>query len=169
MVKWILRGTVIAALLVFAAFKTRDWLMSEETRIRKRLNTLEQVVSKKTGDQGTELLVKTQRLPGLLDDPCTLELYEFDVPIALPPRQAVAQLARAHSQLDELKVRFFDVNIEVTQATAKIHCTVSAKATRGTGGETEGDVVEIVCEVRKSTDDGKWRFASFKQIDVLQK
>ncbi len=167
MVKLTLRIIILGALLVFAAFKTRDWLMSEEARIKKRLNTLEQVVSKKSGDQGTELLVKTQRLPKLLHDPCLLEMHEFDIATELTPRQAVAQLARAHSQLDELTIRFLDVNVEVTNATATIHCTVSAKANRG--GRTEGDAAEIVCEARKSPDDGKWRFASFKQIDVLRK
>jgi hypothetical protein len=168
MVKWILR-VLMLAFIAFLAWQLRSRFLPDEIRIKKCLEKLAETVSKNKDDGGADLLVKSQRLPDLLENPCRLNLPDYDVDIKLTPREAASELARMHSQLHVLTVEFMDVTVEVTEATATIDCTVRVTGTDYQASDPGTDTVEMVCELRKSDEDGVWRFAAFRQVDVLKR
>ena len=168
MVKWIVR-ILLVGLIVLLALELRSRFLPDETKIEKRLDKLEEILTKNKDDGGTDLLVKSQRLPDLLEDPCRLKLPDYDLDVKLTPREAASELARMHSRLEVLTVNFMDVEIEVVENTATVNCTVRVMGNDQVGSDPGTDTVEMICELRKSDEDGIWRFAVFRQIDVLKR
>lgn len=168
MVKWLTRIALVG-LIVILAFKVKEMLLSDENKIRDRLASLEKIVSKSASDGGTQLLIKSQRLPDLLHDPCILELPDYDVDTQFTPRQAAAELARMHARLAVLTVRFMDIEINLAKNQATVNCTTRVEGNDQLGTESGKDTVEMVCELRKSDQDNQWRFTRFHQVDVLKR
>ena len=156
---------LIAVCLAAAAFlAVRAVLTSPEDRIRGKLQALAETGSKKPGQKGTTLLVKTEKMRGLFADECRVVVPQYSIDRVLTPSEIAQRTAQLHQSFETISVSFHDVNIEIKgPERATVHCTVRASASRDT---RKTETIEILCKLVKEEDD--WVFSHVEQVLVLE-
>ena len=158
------RILAVLVALVIAVIVARRCMVGDEHKIRKKLRTLSECISKKPDESAAAFLIKTERLRTLFNSECGVAIPRYNINRTLTPTEIVQRTAQLHRSFDEIHIAFHDISVELIDRThASVRCTVRASATR-TSRDTE--TAEIISQLEKI--DGKWVFTRFEQVPVLE-
>ncbi len=159
---------ILVVVAVVGIITGRHFFRTEETRIRAQLRILAVNTSRAPGDGGLSLSLKNQRLLNLFVNPCRLTVPEYDIDLRMTPHQIAGEVFRVHSRVSELSLRFYDINIfMLSEQFVEVRTTANLQAATGERGSFS-ESVELLIMMTKE-EDGEWRFASFEQVEILQR
>lgn len=158
-----LRAVVAIAALAAVAWGAYAWWPSEERRIRRRIETLENVLSEQP-KTGLDLVTRAGQLATFFEPDVVLDPGGGAGPIVGRER-LVALAARAPNAGGAIAVRFVDVlaNVDGAKATVRMTATISWLDARG---EENVDAREVELEMRKTDD---WRIRRIAAVDAIEK
>ncbi len=167
MVTW-RRIVLLSMLLLLAGGALRHLLKSPKHLVIERFHRLADALGKEPEDGTSRLVLDMKSLEGLLHDPCVYNLRRYNLQRTMSPQEAVSEAVRVRQAMSRMEVTFHDFQVELAadEKTCRVRCTVRVLAKWRHGPERQ-DVAELDCELRKI--DGKWRFAKFAEVLVLEK
>ena len=161
--RWIL----VAGVVLLAGAATLLFSRSEKKQIAKRLDKLAELVTKKGGDSALKMALRVQKLPEFFTRPVRLHTPVYHMEGAMSPTEIASEIMRGRAMFNSLSLRFYDVDIEVTEkTTAKLRMTARVVGQLSTR-EGVDEVQELECVLRKV--EGQWCFAECRAVAVLEK
>lgn len=151
----------IAAVVVWRA------IPNDRARIRRSLEALKSAIDRKPGETGPGMVLKRQRLEGLLADRVTIEVPERDFAGTYSGRDLANEIFRYRLQCETLTLRFLDASVRLTGPDeAEVDLTATLEADAKSGWRETG-LREVMAYLRKV--DNRWVFYRFRQIEMLEK
>jgi len=164
--KWLFKAALIL-IIVFTGYKVITGLnKSEEDKIRDKINELKEVMNKDEDIGKAKLILKNQSFKKLLDNPVQVNISSYNTSRTFSPREAAAQLTKIQTQINEIKIKFYDLEISVDKDQAMVNTAVRATAVNGSQKTAESAAIQI--KMIKD-ENNEWLFKSFQEIDVLRK
>ena len=139
---------------------------TEERRVKRRLTSLLERVNRKPGEGTALMAVKMHTLVDVFTPNVTFQLRGFFGSGVRPASQLSSEVARARPRFKVIKLSFHDAvvnlpakDVAVVTVTARLELTT-------TNDVASSDAREIVITLEKI--DGKWLFAKFEELQVLE-
>ncbi len=170
-----MKKKLIILILVIVAAGGAGWYFWQRNTpqgiIRRKFADLAYAASKESGEKSSALIYKTQMvLPNLFAETCGLEVKEAILGGDYSREEISSKAAMAHKRFSSAALRFFDLEIEVSEQQpdrAKAYFTVNLDGIRAQGGERVNETREMEATLRKI--DGNWVFTNFKIREILRK
>ncbi len=140
---------------------------SEESKIKKRVGQMSEVIAKDPKENKLALVVKTAKLKSMLAPQCAVDYPARSISRIFPSKEIAQIVTRVLLQYSECSTNFVDIHIEISgEAEASAIFTVELR-----GKTPSGDYVEDIREVESGLKkiEGEWVFDSFQLVDVLEK
>ena len=158
---------IVLALLIagIAAFYL---LRSEKHIIKKQFRGIAECVSKESGEGNIAMAAKMMSLGNYLTESVVLGIRDLPMFQEMTSEEIVSLATRGRGFIDELKITIVDVETDIlSKEKARSRCTAKVRL-RSKSKEYDYD------ELRTFSSDlvkieGKWRFASFKEDELIKK
>lgn len=166
MVRKLLIGLVALVVLAIGVFVAREFLKSEEARIRERFARLASTVSKEKKEKPIAMLHLTRSFRTLFADPCTIDGARRSISGSYSPRELASLVVRGRQSFSELSLAFSDLKITLrNNRTADAVFTAFVRGTRGGGSFREAREVKATL----SKEESGWVFSDIEVVQVLRK
>ena len=153
---------LIAGALAFYVFR------SEKQRIKKQFKALAECVSKESGEGNIAMAAKMMSLGNYLADNVSLDIRDLPMFHEMTSEEIVSLATRGRGYIDELHISIVDVETDLlTKEKAQSRCTAKVRL-RSKSREYDYDEVRTFASDLVKID-GKWRFASFKEDNLIKK
>lgn len=141
----------------------------ESRKVRKQFVSLANAVSKPAGEGNASMAMKMVTLSNLLHDTVSINIKDFPFNSEMPADELVSLCSRGRVYFDYLQITILDVETEFTSKTKAVaRCAVKLQTRSRTGDYNFDEIREFSSELVKG-ENKKWRFASFRQDELLQK
>ncbi len=164
-----LRNAVAFAVsAVVAAAVTYYWMRpTEEARVKAAFARAADTISKEAGESIIVTATRTKDIADLVSDPFQIVAPEVHVDETISPSETARQVTTVRATCSSISLRFEDVRVvsiegDVAHATADMLVSGTGMDAFLSGRDTR----EVDAQLRKSPDDGKWRFSSVS-IDAI--
>ena len=144
------------------------WLYPTDRRkIKKQFKALSEMALKEGEEQGLARAKPMVMAKGLFTDPCRLFYPARDLSGEFSAKQLGSYAAQARLNFRELTLDFYDMAIHFPEeGVAEVITTARLRGVTSQGEETN-QTNEMDVTLRKI--DGKWFFADFEIVEVLEK
>lgn len=164
-----LRNVVAFAVsAVVAAAATYYWMRpTEEARVKAAFARAAAVISKESGESLIVTATRTKDIADLVADPFRIAAPERSVDETITPSETARQVTAVRATCSSLSLRFEDVRVDSIDGDVA-HATADMLVS-GTGMDaflSGRDAREVDAQLKKSPEDGKWRFSSVS-IDAI--
>ncbi len=162
MLKRILLGIVLLAVLGVAAY----FLTNTETRrIRKQLGAIAEAVSKEEGEGNIAMVYKMQVLGTLLADHVTVRFKDYPYIGETSGTELVSLATRGRTYFKMLSIDIQEAEIDIyAEGKARARCVAKVVSE---GHQRYNEKHYFDAELAKT--DGKWRFTSFHEDELLKR
>jgi hypothetical protein len=166
----VVKKLIIILILAAAAFAVYWFFLrsSDESVIRKNVESLAWNASKMPGEGTTAMLIKTQVLESLFADKCALSVRvpEIDGDYSREEISSKAALCRRNFKSAVISFRDLTVTVAKDKSSAKAVMTACFEGVPSSG-EKIFQAREVEAVLKKI--DGKWLFFGFSLVEVLKK
>lgn len=168
MVKKLLAGVVLlAAITGTGLFVWKHFFTGEEAVIIKRCRKLGEAASFSSDDGLAAVAIRSETLKSLLADTCSLELRTYEVKEQLSREEVVSRHFALKHYWSSLSIDVDDVSVlALGETEAAVTFTARATAIEKSGGRNV-QTIPVWASLKKI--DGAWRFADFREENVLEK
>ena len=164
-----LRNAVAFAVsAVVAAAATYYWMRpTEEARVKAAFARAAAVISKAADESLIVTATRTKDIADLVDGSFKISVQEQQVDATLTPSETARQVTAMRATCSSLSVKFEDVRVDsidgdIAHATADLLVSGTGIDAFMSGRDTR----EVDAKLKKSPEDGKWRFSSVS-IDAI--
>lgn len=154
-------------LALFAVFAVLYLFPSDRAKIRKQFETLSILVSKEKGESGIIMAYKVNALASLFADNCSFEFSQNYMAGEYSPEQITSHATKGRAQFSKISLTFYDIVPDIQKDVAVVETTVRFNGEIKNSARFAEETREIQCRLNKI--DGKWKFTSFKVVEVLRK
>jgi hypothetical protein len=160
---------IIAVILLalFAVFAVLYLFPSDRSKIRKQFETLSILVSKEKGESAFTMAYKVNALASLFADSCSFEFSQNYMAGEYTPEQITSHAAKGRSRFSKISLDFYDIVPDIRNDVAVVETTVRFFGELKDSAKVAEETREIQCKLKKI--EGKWKFTSFKVVEVLKK
>ena len=158
--------TVLALLIVGAA---AFWLLrSEKHKIKKQFKALAECVSKESGEGNIAMAAKMMSLGNHLAENVILGIRDLPMFHEMTSEEIVSLATRGRGFIDELHITIVDVETDIlSKEKAQSRCSAKVRL-RSKSREYDYDELRTFSSDLVKID-GKWRFASFKEDELIKR
>ena len=143
------------------------FFQSEESKVKKQFKSLSEKVSKKPGDKKLAMAVKAKQLQTLFAENCGLSVPSYAISGNYTPQDVSDLALAAFSQYSRISLKFYDMNIEITEdGIAKVLVTANLTG-KLTTEEYVDETHELECTLKKV--ESSWLFSDCEVVEVLEK
>ena len=163
-----IRHIIIALLIAgIGAVAFFVFFQSEESKVKKQFKFLSEKVSKEPGEKKLAMAVKAKQLQTLFAENCGLSVPSYAISGNYTPRDVSDLALAAFSQYSKISLKFYDMNIEITENNiARVRVTANLTGKLATG-EYIDETHELKCILKKA--ESSWLFSDFEVVEVLEK
>jgi len=151
-------ATAFAALYLFP---------SDRTKIKKQFDSLSSLVSKEKGESAFAMAYKVNAIANLFADSCSFEFYKNYMTGDYTPEQITSNAVKGRGQFSKISLDFYDIVPDIQNDAAVVETTVRFHGEIKDSAKVAEETREIQCKLKKI--EGKWKFTSFKVVEVLKK
>lgn len=159
------RILLVVVLLVAAGVAVYLLTNTETRRIRKQLDAIADAVSKEEGEGNIAMVYKMQVLGNLLAEHVTVRFRDYPYVGETSGTELVSLATRGRTYFKYLSITIAEAEIDV-YAEGKARCRCVAKVV-SEGHQRYNEKHYFDAELSK--EDGKWRFTSFHEDELLKK
>lgn len=157
----------LATVVIIGVIAAYFFMQSEETRIKRQLHLLTELVSKDGEEPAITLAQKARKTGFLFTEICEYESRSHAYSGRYTRQDISRQTAAARAQFASLKLKLWDLNIDFpSRKTASVVLTASVTGETKAGGEVN-DTHEI--ELRLEKIGREWLISHVKIVEVLVK
>jgi hypothetical protein len=162
------KNIMIFAAICFPGLIAFWWLYeSDETKIKKRFETLAEEAAKVFDEKELAAALKAKKISEMCTDPFTVKIPSYSISKTFPKSDIAANIMAARAHYSSIKVKFYDIHIELPEErVANVTLTGSVEA-QLTTGEWVNEIHELQCTLKKIEND--WFFSKIEGVDVLEK
>jgi hypothetical protein len=139
----------------------------DRAKIRRQFESLSGFVSKEKGESAFVMAYKVNALASLFDDSCSFEFLQNYMTGEYSPEQITSHAVKGRAQFSRISLTFYDMVPEIQEDIAVVETTVRFHGELRDSSKFTEDTREIRCSLKKNG--GKWKFTSFKVVEVLKK
>lgn len=139
----------------------------EMRRVRRQFKRLSGWVSKATRERPLSTAYRAQSIGTLFTRPCRLKTHVQTLSGTFTPAEVSRTAAFVRSQFSRLTLRFYDLQITITDKTAAQAVLTARLTGELTNGERVDEAHELRCKLLKVED--AWLFSDCEIVDVLQR
>ena len=162
-----LKRILLAAVLLAAAAVAVYFLTNTETRrIRRQLDAVAEAVSKEAGEGNIAMVYKMQVLGNLLAEHVSVRFRDYPYVGETSGTELVSLATRGRTYFKSLSINILDAEIDI-YAEGKARCRCPAKVVSEGGQRRYNEKHYFDAELVKA--DGKWRFTSFHEDELLKR
>ncbi len=162
MIKKILLAIVLLAAVGVAVYCLTN---TETRRIRKQLNAIADAVSKEEGEGNIAMVYKMQVLGNLLADHVTVRFKDYPYVGETSGTELVSLATRGRTYFKMLSITVAEAEIEIyAEGKARARCIAKVVSE---GHHRYNEKHYFDAELVKA--DGKWRFTSFHEDELLKR
>ena len=159
------RILLVVVLLVAAAVAVYLLTNTETRRIRKQLNAIADAVSKEEGEGNIAMVYKMQVLGNLLADHVTVRFKDYPYVGETSGAELVSLATRGRTYFKMLSITVAEAEIEIyAEGKARARCIAEVVSE---GHHRYNEKHYFDAELAKI--DGKWRFTSFHEDELLKR
>ncbi|HCE46817.1 MAG TPA: hypothetical protein DET40_24995 [Lentisphaeria bacterium] len=140
---------------------------SDRTKIKKQFGSLSSLVSKEKGESAFTMAYKVNAIANLFADSCSFEFSQHYMTGDYTPEQITSNAAKGRGQFSKISLDFYDVVPDIQNDAAVVETTVRFHGEIKDSVKVAEETREIQCKLKKI--EGKWKFTSFKVVEVLKK
>ena len=162
-------AVAIAVAAVVAAAAAYYWMRpTEEARVKAAFARAAETISKEDGESIIMAATRASSIADLADKEIEVSIPEQGVHGKFSPPELARQATAVRAMCASLSLDFADVRVEsiegdVAHATADMLVSGSGAESFLSGRDTR----EVVARLKKSQDDGKWRFSSVTVNEIV--
>ena len=165
-----LRNVVVFAVsAVVAAAAAYYWMRpTEEARVKAAFARASAAISKEDGESIIVTAARAKDIADLVVDPFRIVASEHHVDETINPSETARQVTAVRATCASLSLRFEDVRVDSIDGDVA-HATADMLVS-GTGIDafmSGRDTREVDAQLKKSPDDGKWRFSSVTVNEIV--
>ena len=163
-----LKVITIAVILTVAAYLSVLYLFpGDKAKIKKQFDSLSSLVSKEKGESAFTMAYKVNALANLFADSCSFEFSKNYMTGDYTPEQITSHAVKGRSQFSKISLDFYDIVPDIQNDVAVVETTVRFHGEIKDSAKVAEETREIQCRLKKI--EGKWKFTSFKVVEVLKK
>jgi len=152
-------------LLAAAAVAVRCLTNTETRRIRKQLKAVAEAVSKEEGEGNIAMAFKMQILGNLLADKVTIRFKDYPHVGETSGTELVSLATRGRTYFKYLSITITEAEIDIyAEGRARARCVAKVVSE---GHQRYNEKHYFDAELSK--EDGKWRFTSFHEDELLKR
>lgn len=163
-----MKTIIAAAVLVVAGIIALFWyFQSDEARIKKRFNTIAELVEKSPDEHELTAAVNARRIGDMFADTCQIEIPSYNISRAYAKEDIPPHVMGARSRYSDIVMKFHDIDIDFPEeGIARVTFTAYVEAV-WISGEAVREVHEIACWLEKIEKD--WFFNQIEVVTVLER
>jgi hypothetical protein len=159
---------IVIVLVIVAGVFAYKWLFeSEEKKIKKRFDLLEERVSKTGEEARLETGLKTSQIKTMFTDPCLFEIPSENMSRKFKPQDISNAAMAVISRYSQVSLAFHDLQISLNTDTSARAIGTAQLSGVLQSGERVSDYHEIDFKLKKIDDE--WFFSSVTVVEVLEK
>ncbi len=154
--------------LIVAGVAAFYLLRSEKHKIKKQFKGIAECVSKESGEGNIAMAAKMMTLGNYLDTNVVIGIKDLPMFHEMTSEEIVSLATRGRGFIDELTITIVDVETDILSETkARSRCTAKVKLRSKTREYNYDELRTFSSNLVKI--DGKWRFSSFQEDDLIKR
>ncbi len=154
--------------LIVAGVAAFYLLRSEKHKIKKQFKGIAACVSKESGEGNIAMAAKMMSLGNYLTENVSLGIRDIPMWNELTSEEIVSLATRGRGFIDELHITIVDVETDIlSKEKAQSRCTAKVRLRSKSREHNYDEVRTFSSDLVKI--DGKWRFASFKEDELIKR
>ena len=164
-----MKKTLLIVLVLLISGAVAFYLLrSERHKIKQQFKALAECVSKESGEGNIAMAAKMMSLGNYLADNVALGIRDLPMFQEMSSEEIVSLATRGRGFIDELHISIVDVETDIlSNEKAQSRCTAKVRL-RSKSREYDYDEIRTFASDLVKIE-GKWRFASFKEDNLLKK
>ena len=143
------------------------FFQSEESKVKRQFKSLSEKVSKEPGEKKLAMALKAKQLQTIFAENCGFRVPSYAILGNYTPQDMSSLALTAFSQYSKISLKFYDMNIEITEnGIARVPVTANLTGKLATG-EYIDETHELSCILKKV--ESSWLFSDFEVVEVLEK